>query len=177
MRMDYKVETLYDPGTAEPLEDTFVAVAPFFAVFDGVSGVYHPSEGWRSFGGRSGGQIVVALAEEELQKAFPTDTASEVMRRINARVREFAHAQELTQPRDLPGTAFALAKVADAGVELIQGGDAFAVWQSKEGTQGATPNQNYRNEAELVEVVRRLVQKHNGDTRALWDEYIPVLQE
>ncbi len=171
------VETLYDPGTGNPLEDRFVVVAPFYAVFDGVSGLYHPAEGWRAFDGKSGGQRVVDIAERVINNVSAHDSAFDVTQRINAEVREFSEAHGLSEPHDVPGAAFTIAKVTDDGIELVQGGDVFAVWQLKDGTTDATPNQGYANEASLLVEIEQLMQKHGGNKEKMWDEYMPILKE
>ncbi len=175
--MNYKIKTLYDPGSAEPLEDRLVEAAPFFGVFDGVSGLYHPSVGWRSFDGKSGGQHVVDIAEHEMKNALAVDSAEDVLKRVNTSVSQFVQAHGLNESHDIPGTAFAVAKVTDKGVEVVQGGDAFAVWQCRDGTVGATANPNYTNESRLLEVVRSFMEKNHGDKAMMWNEYFPTLKE
>lgn len=175
--MEVKAATIFDPGTASPLEDKTTVAAPFYAVFDGVSGAYHPSHGWRDFDGRSGGQVVVDIADEVIRAASAAASAQDVLKEINVRVHAFVESQALTEPKDIPGTAFAMAKVTDSGVEVVQCGDAFAVWELQDGSVGATPNQNYANEERLLGMVRTIAAKYQGDKQALWHEYLPVLAE
>jgi hypothetical protein len=172
-----RVATLYDSGTAQPLEDRFVVAAPFFAVFDGVSGIYHPDRGWTDYGGKSGGQHVVDIAEEEIRKASSTDSVRTVMERINGAVRLFVERSGLSydEIEHVPGAPFALAKVGEDSVELIQGGDALAVWRTKIGRIGATANQNYAFETNLLAFLNPLIEREHGDRKAIWEHYIPFL--
>ncbi len=173
-----RVQTIYDPGTAKPLEDAFVRAAPFYAVFDGVSGLYDPGVGWRDFAGRSGGQRVIDIAKQVVAAAGAVESAFEVARRINIAVREFVHNEGLSYDTadDVPGTAFALAKVHD-GIEIVAGGDAYVVWRGRDGRIGATANQNYNYESALLGIVRGLMHKHGGDRAAMWREYLPLIRK
>lgn len=175
--MELRVSSIYDAGTAQPLEDKAIEAVPFYAVLDGVSGVYHPGEGWRKFDGKSGGQAVVEIAETCFKSASAGLSAREVLSEINARVRDFVQAGSLTEPKDIPGTVFAAAKVDAQGIEVVQCGDSFAVWEMQDGSVGATPNQNAATEERLLGTVRTIAAKYPGDKDALWREYTPILAE
>ncbi len=175
--MKYEFKTLYDPGTAKVREDKFVAAPPFFAVFDGASGLYHPDTGPQKFDGVAGGQKAVELAVEAVKNAPSSDSIEDVALRINEALRKFikANALDPAHPENLPGMEFAAAKVSDAGIDIIQGGDTFAVWVKKDGRSGATPNQNYSYEKALIELLQPLIEKHKGDGKAYWQEYLPLI--
>lgn len=178
-KIPYRVRALYDPGTASPLEDRFVAAPPFFAVFDGVSGLYDPSIGPREFDGRSGGRRVVDLAVAELERAAPTDTVEMVLERINSSVRTFAKKEglDLDEPADLPGTEFAIVKISDAGMEFVQGGDTLIAWQYIDGTIDATKSQTSVYETGLMGKIAELMHKNGGNRAAFWKDYIPFARE
>lgn len=179
MKLEYQFKTLYDPGTAKVLEDKFVAAPPFFGVFDGMSGLYHPSAGPQMFGGVAGGQKFVELAADVVKRADSGEPLADVASRINDELRRFVEENGLdaSHPEDSPGMEFTLAKVSDEGIEIIQGGDAFAVWVKQDGSSGATPNQNYLYEKELLDLLQPLTIKYPADKDAVWKEYLPLLGE
>lgn len=186
-----KVETLYDPGTATYREDlsatkSFDGFEPpvlLAAVFDGVSGLYVPSEGPRLFEVRgkkiTGGQVVCRIASSILSNVQPEENLESILIEMNASLKWKAKNWGffLEQSDIIPGAAFAAAKIDDETVEIIQGADCFAVWLFKYGTIGATPNQLFRYERKLRRVITRLMKKHSGNRNEMWKEFIPIVSE
>ncbi len=174
--MDPQLATLYDSGTAKFLEDKFIVRPPFFGVLDGVSEVYDPTMGSRLYGGKSGGQKVVEIAENIFTHAKDSDVLDDVLKRTNTAIRKFCESQsiDMNRPDLLPGAAFAFAKAAEDEVEIIQGGDCFAVWGKISGEVGATPNQNFSDEGERIGILNSIIKKYKGDQEKAWREYMPI---
>ncbi|MBI3046057.1 MAG: hypothetical protein HYY86_00720 [Candidatus Harrisonbacteria bacterium] len=174
--MDFRVKTLYDSGTAKILEDRLVFHPPFFGVLDGVSGLYDPAVGPRLFGGKSGGQKAVEIVDEVFTQANDSDELIAVVKKANARLREFSESQGIDMNRAdlLPGMAFAFVKIGEDGIQILQGGDCYAVWEKTNGEIGATSNQNILNEEECINIINNIIKKYHGDRNRAWLEYMPI---
>jgi len=85
MNMRLRVESIYDAGSASPLEDRLVIHPPFYGVLDGVSGLYYPDKGPSLFDGFSRGQQVVQLVATTFSTASPNDLLEKVQIRRMAR--------------------------------------------------------------------------------------------
>jgi len=174
--MSSRVESIFDPGTASILEDRLVINPPFYGVLDGVSGLYYPDKGPSLFDGFSGGQKVVQLISNAVMFASPKDTLERVILSANASVRKFIYDEGIDAKRGdlLPGAEFAFAKIDEKKIEIIQGGDSFAVWRAKRRAVFSTPNQNYFHEISLIELLGSILKKYEGDRTKAWKEYLPV---
>jgi hypothetical protein len=69
---------------------------------------------------------------------------------------------------------FVFAKIAEDKVEIIQGGDCYAVWKKTNGEISATPNQNFSDEEEKIKIFDNIVKKHHGNLNEAWAEYILI---
>lgn len=173
--MSFRIESIYDPGTASILEDRLVIHPPFYGVLDGVSGLYYPDKGPSLFNSFSGGQKVVQLVAATFESASPDDSLEKVVLRANAVVRKFIHDHRIDIKRgDLtPGAMFVFAKIDNDKIEIIQGGDCFAVWRTTEGSVFCTPNPNYNHESSQMEALNSIFKKYKGDRVMAWREYLP----
>lgn len=174
--MSLRVESIYDAGSASILEDRLVINPPFYGVLDGVSGLYYPNKGPNLFGGFSGGQKVAQLISDTIILASPKDTLARVILAANASVRKFIDDEGIDIKRGdlLPGAEFAFAKINEKKIEIIQGGDSFAVWRAKKGRVFSTPNQNYFHEISLIESLSNILKRYEGDRTKAWKEYLPI---
>src|SRR3989338_627253 len=174
--MGFRVKTIYDSGTAKFLEDRIVLQPPFFGVLDGVSGLYNPTIGPRLFEGKSGGQMAVEIVQEVFAHAAVSDELITVVKKANAMLRKFSESQEIGMDRAdlLPGMMFIFAKIAENEVEIIQGGDCYAVWEKINGEIGATPNQNFLDEEEKIRKFNNIIKKFRGNLEKSWAEYMPL---
>jgi serine/threonine protein phosphatase PrpC len=174
--MDFLVKTLYDSGTAKILEDQLIVQPPFFGVLDGVSGLYNPTIGPELFDGKSGGQKAVEIVNEVFTKANNGDELAVVMKKANVMLRKFfrSHGVGTNRADLLPGMMFVFAKIAEDKVEIIQGGDCYAVWKKTNGEISATPNQNFSDEEEKIKIFDNIVKKHHGNLNEAWAEYILI---
>lgn len=174
--MNFLVSSLYNSGTAKIIEDLIVISPPFFGVLDGVSGLYNPAIGPRLFGGKSGGQRAVEIVNEVFMSANYSDKLITLVKLANAKLRKFSELQgiDMHQADMLPGMAFVFAKIAEDEVEIIQGGDCYAVWKKIDGKIGITSNQNFFDEEEKITIFNDIIKKHNGNLDVAWAEYMPI---
>lgn len=174
--MALKVNTIFNPGTAKTIEDKFIAQSPFFGVLDGLSGLYDPAIGPTLFDGKSGGQKVVEIIENAFSLAKESDDLEDILKKANAAVRNFCISNNIPLDRAdlLPGATFAFAKVGVDKVEIIQGGDCFAVWEKMNGEIGATPNHNFSDEEEKINILNDTIKRNNGDRNIGFKEYMPI---
>src|SRR3989344_948567 len=154
MKPQPKAQVLFDQGSAKGAEDNLIFQPPsYYGVLDGLSGVYLPRDGPRMFGRRTGGQLVSSVVSIAFA-VYQHRELVEILRAINVSVVDtFQKAGIPLDAAFLPGTCFAVCQVGDEHLEILQGGDCFAVWQFKDGTIGATLNQNYGYEKFLVDTI------------------------
>lgn len=169
-----KIQALYDPGAAMPLEDGVILQYPFYGVLDGVSGLYDPAHGPRLFNGLSGGQAVIKIISKEFAAAEISDAIEDVLIRANKKLKEFTLKERISsQPDLMPGAQVAFAKISDRNIEILQLGDAFATWVMRDGKIHTTQNQNYLYENAQLGMLNKLLRKYAGDRKKTWKEYLP----
>ena len=95
----------------------------------------------------------------------------------NERIELHAISQGIHSNRSdiLPGAAFAIVKVDQVAVKIIQGADCFAVWLGIDGTVGATRNQVFLHDLKWRQIMANLLQKYGGDRERAWQDLMPVL--
>ena len=170
----FNVRALYDPGTATPLEDRAILQHPFYGVLDGVSGLYHADNGPRLFNGISGGQAVIQIISEAFAAAKISDSLEYVMARANKKLKVFTLKEGIANRPDLmPGAQVAFTKIFDKNIEILQLGDAFATWVTRDNKIHTTCNQNYLYEYKQINILEGLLKKHKGDRKKAWGEYLP----
>ena len=146
-------------------------------VIDGVSGLYEPSGGPQLFNGKSGGQAVCEIVNQIISNTQPSESLEDLLLAANEKIELHAISQGIHLNRSdiLPGAAFAIAKVDQETVEIIQGADCLAVWQKSDGVINATRNQVFPYEAEWRRILTNLLGKYEGDRNKAWEQLIPVL--
>jgi len=172
-----RIETIYSQGTAERQEDGCVVYNPFFGVVDGFSA----SASFRSIRFKeSSGETITKLILEIFRSAYSDKTNSDLEKIIlqaNYNVRELQKALRILMGRadQLAGASFVFVKIGEETIEIIQGGDCFAVWSYGSGECGATKNQAYLHVAANLQTVAALMEKNNGDRIKMWREFLPIL--
>ena len=170
-----KIEAIYDTGTASPQEDQLIFKQPFFfGVADGVSGLYLPEEGPTLYEGRTGGQMVCDVLLKTIVTASPKESLLRIM--LNANQAIAAHqTYPLEESEMLGGATFAVAKFTNEQIIIIQAGDCFALWVSKNGKIGITKNQVFHHDTQMRQEIARLMEKHGGNQQKMWQEFRPFL--
>ncbi|MBZ9577851.1 hypothetical protein KJA13_02330 [Patescibacteria group bacterium] len=175
------IKVLYDQGSARIPEDGIIFQPPYYyAVTDGITGIYLPDEGPTLFHGMTGGQLASHIISYAFRNASPATSSLEgIVRRANSLIRQDIEASGLSLKESelLPSAAFVVASVNTTNIHILQGGDALAIWQTKDGTLGATPNKTYSYEEELLLIIAELMKKHKGDRQKMWEEFRPILTE
>jgi hypothetical protein len=167
-----KVEEFYCQGSAIEPEDRHAIVREtgIFGVFDGYSAPYAPDKGpLRYYGNLSGGAVAASVLEWACKKADSESTPRQIILSANQAL-EKAHKQlGLSvlpgKTQRLSGASFVVAKIREDGIAIGQGGDCLAVWQLKTGELGATKNYAYPHVTKVKGIIKRLLQKHNGDRK------------
>lgn len=167
-------DMLYDPGTAKNSEDGIIIRLPTIAgVIDGVSGSYTPETGPKFYDKRTGGQMVVDI----LQTTITTSPIFEPLERTILRANNWIKEKQVKIPRNrsdlLSGACFAITRIGEKEIEIIQTGDCFALWRSVTGDISITTNQIFIHETEFRKKSEELMIKYNGDRTAMWKELMP----
>jgi|GEM_PF-1666790 len=168
---------LFSQGTEEIVEDQTFFRLPFLGVIDGLSSPFLPSEGPRRFSGQTGGQLVTDAIHLAFASAQRGDSLSTIVRRANGQVRLIQASCGISIERSdlLSGAAFAVAKIREKTVEILQAADCLAFWQLCDGTIGATPNQVFSHDMELRSITARLMERHREDREKMRRDLAPVL--
>lgn len=159
-----KTSSLYDQGSSSVLEDGHFIALPFVGVLDGASEPHdkdHPR--MRFCGGRlTGGELVSRITEgfftEQSIKdnALDLDLGALILGANKLVGDEFkAKGLSLHDTGMLPGTTFAIAKIGEEEVEIIQAGDCFALWVKGDEIE-ATSNQIRGHDNEFKGLIERL---------------------
>ena len=190
-----KVSFIYDQGSSEHREDGAIVSSPFFGVLDGVSAPYSPAHPPKIFNeGVSGGELVARVVEKQFARLSKLNSLRETVIQVNrAVVRKQLRHRVPFNGGELAGASFAIAKVDDDWVEIIQGCDAFALWVLHDGTIGMTETQNMAIETYLnrktVDIMREVARERGLDLEAIddvarneiraemWDRFYPILVE
>ena len=168
-----KIEAIYDKGTAEELEDGLIINPPFFGVVDGTSDVPHFIGKGLSFGKMSGGEMARKIILETFYSAKSNDSLERVVLLANKKLAKLWQSRKIPlNPSDLiGGAAFVFAKIDSKKVNVIQGGDCFALWVMKSGKIGITKNKAYFHETEVIPIIAELMEKHKGDRKKMWLDF------
>lgn len=146
------------------LEDGHFVALPFVGVLDGASEPHdkdHPR--MRFCGGRlTGGELVSRITEgffiqqSTRDNVLDLDLGDLILEASKLAGDEFrAKGLSLHDTGVLPGATFAIAKIGEGEVEIIQAGDCFALW-AKGGEIEATPNQIRGHDNEFKSLIERL---------------------
>lgn len=168
-----RIETIFSQGTSERREDGLINNQPFFGVVDGVTAPYSPSRPPTLFEGMSGAEMVRKLILETFYAAKFSLPLKKVVLEANRKIREFHTTQGIPLKRSdlLSGATFAFAKIGKT-IEIIQGGDCFAVWVINSEI-GITKDQTQL--AAHHRLIPELMKKYEGNREKMWNEFYPHL--
>lgn len=153
------------------MEDGHFIALPFVGVVDGVSEPHdkdHPR--MRFCDGRlTGGELVSRITEgffiqrSSREDALNLDLGNLVLEASKLAGDEFrTSGLSLQETGMLPGATFAIAKVGEEEVEIIQAGDCLALWATDDGEINVTANQVREHDNEfngLIEMIQRRIAK------------------
>lgn len=159
-----KVSAIYDQGTAPYREDGLVVGTTLFGVFDGVSAPHAPRYPIRLFGDLSGGAVVARLCERLFHAADgnqATDLA-QLVGKVNERVKKDQDFFALTlglphlPVEDSAGATFAIVRLGNKTIEIVQAGDALAIVKLRNGNIVVSPNQVREHDKAMHSEIERL---------------------
>lgn len=194
---------LFNQGSSTTWEDGYFIALPFVGVLDGVSDPYDKEHPQVKFRNRrlTGGEVASRIVEKFFiqrsaeQDASKLDLRGLVLEANNLVGDEFRnHGFSLENPETLPGATFAIAKIGEKEVEIVQAGDCFALWATKSDDIGITPMQTRQLEAEADEDAERIqsrIAREKYDLELeeikssqmkeireeMWLEYLPTWKE
>lgn len=178
MKRIEKIETIFSQGSSPNLEDGFVFNPPIFGVVDATSAPYSDENEKILFKGRSGGEMV----RRTILKTFDSLPRAQSLRhgllQANQKIKEKQVERGIPIKRSdlLAGASFVFMKVIKDKVEIIQGGDCFALWVTSE-QKGVTKNQVYPHDFNNLKKIVELMKKHHGDRKKMWAEYVHILSQ
>ncbi len=170
--------TLYDRGTAGIPEDGMWNGLPYVGVWDGRSAPFNDEHPPRLFGdGLTGGQMAGKIIFDNFTTYLDGCLSiRDVAIMANARICNAWEQAELSldDGSDLGGAMFAFAKIGN-DVEILQGGDCYAVWQKKDGTIGITHNAFLPIEKEIRAKIEELMVETGGNRKEMLRKFYPYL--
>lgn len=176
-----EIKLLYDLPKGINPEDGFVFSPPFFlGVTDGVSGLYMPDQGPILFNGKSGGRMVSDVIAKTFLNARKGDSLGRVLFKATKEVCEIQEVLGFYRKSHtdlLAGATFAIARLDEKEIDIIQCGDAFAVVETREGEVMAIRNQVFQHDTEAREIIAELMKKHGEDRTKMWHEFGPILSQ
>lgn len=173
-------QILFDRGTTTSIEDGFFHLPPFMGVWDGFSAPHSPSHPPILFNGKTGGQMVKDIILEFFTAAEEKNaTIERLAKKTNAKIKKFQEDAGLSikDASQLAGATFAFAHIKDDCVDILQGGDCYALWLEKSGKTGITKNLFRSYENSLREKITKLMIKAKGNRQVMWDLFYPILCE
>lgn len=178
-----RVETFYDPGRPDRRkEDQDINNLRFVGVVDTYSAPHSSEEPQQLFNGLTGGQMVCNAILQVFSSANPSLSLERVVLQANEAIanqqRNLFHSGDLG---NLAGASFALAKIEERAIEILQGGDCYALWVRGSGKLGRhigiTKNYFYPYEYQLRKRIAELMEKHQGDRDKAWVDFCPELRQ
>lgn len=160
-----KIKIIYDQGTAKEVEDGFVVNPPFFGVIDGTSAVNFDN-----------GELTTKTILETFYSAKEEELLEKVILRANRKLANLWQRRKIPLGRSdfLPGAVFVFIKIGPKKVEIIQGGDCFAVIEKKNGKIITTKNQAFKHVSEHLMTIANLMKKYRNRQK-MWQEFEPIL--
>lgn len=174
-----KIEAIYNKGTAREIEDGLIINPPFFGVVDGTSEPNHFIGKGLFSNGISSGEMVRKIILETFYSAKNNESLEKVILRANNELKNLWREYKIPLNRSdlIGGAAFVFAKVDSKNVNIIQGGDCFALWLNNSSKIEITKNQVYFHELEAMKMIAKLMKKHKGNRKKMWQEfYQPLCQ-
>lgn len=174
-----KITAIYDKGTVKNIEDGLVINPPFYGVIDGTSEPKYFIGRGISFDGLSSGEKVRQIILETFYAAKNNESLEKIILRSNEKLKNLWRKRKISLDHSdlIAGAAFVFVKINSQKIEIIQGGDCFALWVSKSGKVGITKNQVYLHGLEAEKIIAELMKKHGGNRKKMWLEfYKPLCQ-
>lgn len=176
----YSIDSFYDPGIPGCVrEDGVVDSIPFVGVVDAYSAPHSKKVPLIFFDELTGGQMVRSIILDAFASApanLPLERGAMLANKEICRRQVVSMPALLKEPGRWAGASFALAKIKEDEdvVEILQGGDCYALWLGSAGA-GITPNMFYPYEKELRTKIAKLMAKHNKNREEMWVEFCPYL--
>lgn len=174
-------EVLYNRGTTSDPEDGFCQNLPVVGVWDGFSTPFSPTHPPILFYDETNGQLVRDIISETLvgAKNNSKTTIEKIAEKANAKIREAweQFSISLNDASQLAGATFALARINSSVVEILRGGDCYAIWVKKSGEIGITHNYFRPIEFLLRKKIADLMVQTGGNRGQMWDLFYPILCE
>lgn len=173
---------MYNQGKTRKPEDGIVFNPPrYFGVTDGISPIYTPEEGPMMFGEKTGGQLASQAVSFAfgMSSLFGGKSLRASLNHANDLVRQVSQKNglPLNKSEFLPSATFCVAKIGDQEIEIVQGGDTLAIWETRDGKIGGTPNLIFEYEQRQVSTIARLMEKNKGNRQKMWEDFRPYLAE
>ena len=173
-------DALVRQGTARDREDMLFVPANgegIYGVADGVSEPYSPTTGGprRDAQGTTGGQHVVTTLARKILFPQPGKNLEQILLEANSELRQLEGWVD--DAGLIPGASLALAEVSKNAVFVITAGDAFAVWQTKTGFVGATPNPTFHYDLLNRHNLATCLAESGGNTGKAWDLHLPFAKK
>ncbi len=151
-----------------------------FGVLDGVSMPYSPQHPPKMFDGLSGGEMVARHCEFEckVQSGHIDPSLREVIGNASLslalRLNEAGLALcDLEDAGSLPGAAFAIARLFEDKIEIVQARDCMVIVEFKNGEIIVSPNKARANDTEMHAHIERLQREIAQETFNLVLEEVP----
>lgn len=171
-----KVETLFDQGTVLFIEDYHLFQPPFVVVADGVSPPYNKKHPLKMVDGFTAGAMAAKTVCAAFQSAQIDDSVMACLLRANRQLGAWQQESGalFKQPELLAGASVVAAKLGDSQIQIIQVGDAIALWRLKRGEKGATANSVYQHDEFLHKAFARIMFKVNGNRKEAWERFYEI---
>lgn len=172
-----KIKAIYDKGTAEQIEDGLIINPPFFGVVDGTSEPSHFIGKGLSFGKMSSGEMVRKIILGTFYSAKSNESLERITLQVNRKIRNLWCNCKIPLNRSdlITGAAFSFIKIGPKKINILQGGDCFALWMNASGKAGITKNQVYLHEFETQKIIAELMKKYKGNRKKMWENFYKPL--
>ena len=190
-----RIDVLSDSGTAKRPEDNFAANFPFFMVVDGFSAPYGPKNPLTSPTGGEIAKIAKQTFDLYSSKEYPSYSLWEVISFANDQIAKIQKRNDksLNRADKLAGASFAAIKMNTQTIDVVQAGDSFALWVTKEEKVFMTKNQVFNHDTKMHERISSLMQKiakeknicldeataeeRNEVRKEMWNRFYPYLSK
>jgi hypothetical protein len=169
---------------SKPIEDAHFLndIVGFWGALDGGSAAYSPQNPPLKYrGGFTGGQMASHVAATSgMDLSNHSVTIDRSLSWMNTKIRDVHYSNGLEPGTDdVGGTCFAVAKVAEEGLDVRIGGDCAIFWTDDDGSHFLN---GFDEEAEKVEAADeaelvRLKEQFGGDLGATFDAYYPYYRQ
>jgi len=172
-----KIKAIYDKGTAEQIEDGLIINPPFFGVVDGTSEPGRFIGKGLSFGKMSSGEMVRKIILGTFYSAKSNESLERITLQVNRKIRNLWCNCKISLNRSdlIAGAAFSFIKIGPKKINILQGGDCFALWMNASGKIGITKNQVYLHGFETQKIIAELMKKYKGNRKKMWENFYKPL--